>query len=61
MNPKAIKVSMTNEEREYLVPVLKQHRDNLIAAMNKQKSEKVKSGLLESIAIDTTLINKINK
>ena len=61
MNPKAIKVSMTNEERTYVLPLLKKHRKEVIAAMNKEKSEAVRNTMLESITFDTKLINKINK
>ena len=61
MNPKAIKVSMTTEEREYATRILVAHRNELLAATNKNKSARSKDDLMTLLTLTQTLINKINK
>jgi hypothetical protein len=61
MNPKAIKVSMTQQEREYLVGLLNKVQKQVYADLCSKKSDKSRETLTEFLNFQTTLINKINK
>lgn len=58
-NPKAKKISLTADMREYLTKVLRNNRD--LNELQLKKSGSNRDTLLQSIANDTIIIQKLSK